>query len=253
MIQHKKALSIQWAKSILSISLVSCFLFITGCSPEAAQAPPATEIVENSVSKMLGVSSFEFEMKREGPPTFIDPVHSIAVSRMAGTYVSPDRVQAVVRIIAPGIVSDVDVISIGEQQWETNPLSGEWQELPPEWGFNPALLFDAKSGLQTILRNDLNDVELVDQEELEEWPGLTLYHVEGQLSGDKIYQMSFGLIGPDITSINLWIDPRDFSLFRMVITEPPDEEGELTTWTMDFWDFDREQTIVPPEDFSAED
>jgi len=30
-------------------------------------------------------------------------------------------------VIAPGLVTDVQIISIGDDQWETNYITGDWQ------------------------------------------------------------------------------------------------------------------------------
>lgn len=187
---------------------------------------------------------FDFLIEREGAPAFLDPQGTLSFRRAEGEYASPDRVRATIRVIAPGIVTDIAVISIGPIQWETNMLTGEWQELPPDWGFNPGVLFDPETGIQAALIEDLSELILLGTAELEELPGQSLLHLRGRIGGQRLYSVSYGMIGPDAADIELWITPDTFELNRMVVVEPGAEED--TIWTIDFWDFDQVSDISPP-------
>jgi lipoprotein LprG len=149
-------------------------------------------------------------------------------------------------VILPGLVAEVQVINIGDIQWETNFLTGEWQELPPDWGFNPAALFDAEVGIQPILEKDLSRLEYLGLEELDEVPGKPLYALTGEVDGERLHQLSFGMMGPEVMTIGLWIAPETFELYRMQITEAPHEEEEPTIWQVDFWDYGKVVEITPP-------
>lgn len=195
---------------------------------------------------MKSIAGFHFVIDRGGAPAFLDPNASIAFRRAEGDFVAPDRAQATVRVVGPGLVAEVALVSIGDRYWETHPLSGAWQELPPEFGFNPATLFDPQIGLQPILESDLRDLESRGIADLEEIPGERFYHVSGRVLGERLYQLSFGLIGPGPMEIQLWIGPRTFELHRMHITEAGVDGGEPTIWQVDLWDFDHVIEITPP-------
>jgi lipoprotein LprG len=149
-------------------------------------------------------------------------------------------------VIGPGLVAEIEIISIGETQWETNLLSGVWQELPPNWGFNPANLFDPDQGIRPILETDLGEIELLGIKALEEMPGQRFYALQGEVAGERLFQLSFGMIGPDEMSVQLWIDPETFDLHRMLIVDPQSGENEPTIWQLDFWNFDQAVEILPP-------
>jgi len=219
-------------------------VILCGCRKETPIPFPPEEIVHRSIERMNESSGFHFLIEREGAPTFIDAAETLSIRRMEGDFVSPDRVQATVRIIAPGIVAEVNVIGIGDIQWETNPISGQWQELPPNWGFNPAQFFDPETGLQKILLEDLKELELLETTELEEWPGTKLYQISGSLEPTHIYQISFNLIGKDTLDVSLWIDPESFKLYRIILVDGVDEEQRK--WTVDIWDYDLTVLIEPP-------
>jgi hypothetical protein len=194
---------------------------------------------------MTTTTGFHFIIDRSGSPAFLDPGGLLALSRIEGDFQYPDQIQATVRVIAPGLVTDVQVIGIGKSLWQTNPLTGRWEKAPENTGFNPATLFDAASGLQPTLEKDLTILEFIDRGELEELPGSPLYLLQGRLLGDSIYQLTYGLMGPDEMEAQLWIAPETFELHRLLIREDS-IEGEARIWTIDFWDFDKTAEISPP-------
>ena len=196
---------------------------------------------------MQAATGFRFLIDRSGSPAFLDADNSLAFRRAEGIYQTPDRAQATVRVIGPGVITEVEFISIAANQWETNILTGEWQALPPNWGFNPASLFDKDIGIQSILDTDLHDLELLDYEELEELPGQLLYVLQGKLYGERLYQLSFGMIGPGDLEVRFWVAPETFELLRIEITDPRPDASEATLWRFDFWDFNQDWEILPPE------
>ena len=195
---------------------------------------------------MNGLDGFHFIIDRSGRPAYLDPDETISFRRAEGFYVSPDKGIAEVRVIAPGIVTDVSVISIKDIQWETNLLTNEWTQLPPDWGFNPAVLFDPEIGIQSILVSDLSNLTYVGSEKLDNGHDDYLYVLEGELAGDNMYQMSYGLIGPEPMPVKLWIAPGSFELHRALITDPNREGEESTMWQVDFSEFGRVVNIQPP-------
>ena len=162
-------------------------------------------------------------------------------------FVVPDKVIADVKVIAPGIVATVSVICADGMQWETNIITKEWQAVPPEYSFQPQLLFDPQAGIQSVIANDLFDLQYVGISQLEEVPGIDLYHLEAKLSGKQTSQITFGLIDDEELSITLWINPNTYELYRIIVIDPMNEgDDEDTIWTIDFWDFDNVIDISPP-------
>ncbi len=228
--------------------LFSMLLFVSlgACRTLTPEPLPADTIVENCVERMQGLTGFHFLIERSGSPAFIDENQTLAFRRAEGDFQAPDRASATVRVIGPGIVAEVDIISVAENQWETNVLSGEWQALPPNWGFNPASLFDRDIGIQSILMSDLRNLRLLGNEELEEFPGQSLYALEGSLDGEGLYRLSYGMIGPQTLELSLYIAPETFELYRLTIVDHQPGAEEDTVWQLDFWNFDQSMDIVPP-------
>jgi lipoprotein LprG len=221
-------------------------LLVAGCrTPELPQLPPK-QIIENASARMSAMPGFHFVIDRSGAPAYIDSAETLSFRRAEGDYRAPERARATVRIIMPGLVTDVNVISVAAVQWETNPLTGQWQELPPDWGFNPTVLFDPEIGLQAVLTADLEVQGEVSSEKLDDGPDELLYVIRGQVTGERLFEMSNGLIGPDPVDVTIWVASETFELYRILATEPVPDSDEPSMWQVDFSNFDQALEIEPP-------
>ncbi|MCB8923244.1 MAG: LppX_LprAFG lipoprotein [Ardenticatenaceae bacterium] len=228
------------------IVLLLLFILLVACTSPPPPELPAEDIVTQAAAKMQTLQGFHFVIDRSGAPAYLDNAETLSFRRAEGNYAAPDRAQAVVRLILPGLVTDVNVVSVGVVQWETNPLTGEWVELPPDWGFNPTVLFQEDVGLQAILAADLTDVVLAGTERLDEGPDMLLYKVTGEAAGERLYDMSGTLIGPDMVAVTMWVEPETFLLHRIVAIEPVPGSEEPSVWQVDFSQFDTLFDIEPP-------
>jgi hypothetical protein len=217
------------------------------CGSAAIPLLPPDQIVAQSAQSMGRLAGFHFLIERTGAPAFLPGVESVSLRRVEGDFIAPDKARAAVRLIAPGVILDVQAISTEGHYWETNPVSGAWQAYPAEQGFNPAVLFAPQSGIPEILRSDLTRLTLNGVVELEDLPGLKLYEIEGQLDGRRIFELSYGLIGPEKIAVRLWIEPETFYLRRMSMAEAAAPDEEPTVWLVDLWDFGQVVEIQTPE------
>jgi hypothetical protein len=196
---------------------------------------------------MAALAGFEFIVDRSGAPAFLNPDETIAFRRAEGKYVNPNRVYTKVRVIAPGLVAEVELINIEGEQWETNLLTGEWQPSDVRYTFNPNLLFDPQRGIPYVLAGQLNNAAFSGIEEIPEVPGTQLYLVEAQLQGASAYQMTYGLIDNDPLEVKVWVEPKTFNVYRLVLIDPArNGEAEATVWQIDFWNFDNKFDIQKP-------
>lgn len=233
---------------LFMLLLVLAGLLLAGCSEPAPEIPSPEEIVADAAGRMSALEGFHFIIDLSGESVFLDADELISFRHAEGDYVSPDAAQATVRVLIPGMATEISVISIGETQWETSMLTPGWSELPPNWGFNPVVLFDPEIGIQSILASDLSQLTLEGTEKLENGSGEPLYAISGTLDGTRINEMSYGLIGPERLEVRLWIAPQSFELHRAVIVDRSHLEGEEPRiWQVDFSEFGRVVEIAPPE------
>jgi hypothetical protein len=222
-------------------------MLLGGCAGSTPTPPPTEEIIERSLVRMESLEGFHYVIERSVAPAFLDAQRTLAFRRAEGDYLAPNQTTARIRVIGPGLVAEVQVISIGERQWETNVLTGEWEQLPTGWGFNPADLFDPQGGIHPVLEHDLHDLELEGLEALDDLPGERFYLISGEVEGQRLYDLSYGMMGPDAMDLRLWIAPESFDLVRMEITDLRPDQDEDTLWRIDFWDFGNTVDIKPPQ------
>ena len=230
--------------------LIIIFLLLGTAACQSNDAPEisAEEIVANSATRMAETSGFRFRIVQDGAFVYVDEDGLLAFRSAEGVYTAPDKAAATVKVIAPGFITDVDVISIGETQWQTNVLTQAWEELPPNWGFNPTVLFDDTVGLQAILAQDMTDLQFAGLANLAEsdGPDADLYKVTGNVAGERLLEMSGGLIGNQPVTVALWVQPDTFELMRIAVAEPVPDSEESSNWIVDFANFDEVVEIEPP-------
>ncbi len=232
----------------LLLVLICLILGTAACQSESAPEITAAEIVLNAANRMSETVGFRFRIQQEGAFVYVDPDGILALRSAEGVYAAPDKTAASVKIIAPGFITDVDIISMGTTQWQTNVLTQEWEELPPNWGFNPTVLFDNEIGLQTIIAQDLQELQLAGTENLSEsgGPDADLYKVTATVGGERLQTMSSGLIGSQPAAVTMWIQPDTFELVRIVLDEPVPNSEESRHWQVDFANYDEVVEIEPP-------
>ncbi len=229
------------------IGLTTLAGILAACRSQVIHQLTPPEIIFQSAEHMKGLAGFDYLIERSGEIVFLNYEETIGFSRAAGQYEAPDNVVANVRLIMPGMISEVKIISINGIQWDTNLLTEKWELTDPLYSFNPSVLFDAENGIQVMLAGDMIDPVLVGLEELKEVPGKKLYAIEAALNGEHAYIMSYGMIDNEALKIKIWVDPNTFDLNRIVIVDPANSDGrEATTWQIDFWNFGKKYNIEPP-------
>lgn len=190
------------------------------------------QIADRAADAMLTVESLHFLIEREGALAYIDANQLLAFKRAEGDFGQPDRLRAVVRIITAFTPIDVAMIVLGEDQYATDPVTGEWGEMPPEWGrFNLAILFDPNTGIRGLLQDGITDLSLAGYQEIE---GQQHYRLVGQARGERVSAMTGGFIGGGPAELEVWISTDDYQVHRLRIVEPETDPADPTTWNIDF-------------------
>lgn len=216
--------------------LSSHLLLACGGEPTpTATATPAIspmEIATRAADVMLAAESLHFSIERGGALVYIDDNQLLAFKRAEGDFGLPDRLRATVRIITAFTPVNIGMIVLGGEQYATDPITGQWGLLPPEWGqFNLAVLFDPEVGLQRLLKDGIVDLALAGTEELEKQPH---YHLTGWVNGERMSDATLGFIGDGDVEVEVWIGAEDFYMRRLYIVEPATDSADPTTWDMMF-------------------
>jgi len=227
---------------ILILSLIA--IITAACNANTGPEITPAMILADGITHMTDLPGFEFSITQEGQVIYLDTDQVVELDSAVGHYVSPDQAITTVTITALGMLTEITVISLPDIQWASNPLSGQFQELPDDYLFKPTQYLDPTSGFFPSLRDGLADLVLVGEEELEEMPGLALTHLSGTVPGEVILEVSKGLI--DIPSMqgDLWMDTATNEVHRVVLTDASAEAASF--WTFDFWSFGETIEITAP-------
>jgi hypothetical protein len=205
------------------------------------------EIVDRAGEAMAEVESLHFAMTVEGGPAYIDPEATLSIRGAEGDLLRPDRVQATLKVGAAGLaIIQLQAVGIGEEQFLTKPITGEWQRMPPGWGFDPTVLFDREIGIEAALAQAQWEEQLED-ERLEQGES---YHLRGNARGEDVAPLTAWMINAEEVQVEVWVEKEDFRVLQLRIEEPPKEaDGHSTIWLLQFSAFDEPMTIERPQGF----
>ncbi len=229
-------------KKILFVLLVLSFL-LTACGTDIPQIPPA-EVITRAGDAMLQAPTFHFKIDISGKPVVLNRMTQLSLRSAEGDFARPDKMGVHLKVLVTVAAAELDMIALGNEQYLTNVLTKKWEVLPPEFGFNPAVMFDPKVGLEQLLKAGLDNPHWVGVEDLD---GKSVYHLQGSISGEKLQGMSGGLIGKGAVDVDLWID-RDTNLpHKAIIVDKDSDPEQPTTWTMTFSSYGKDVNITAPK------
>jgi lipoprotein LprG len=211
---------------------------LTACksepTPVATETPTLAplEIAARASEAMLSAAALHFTVEREGALAYIDTDQMLAFKRAEGDFGAPDRLRTIVRVITAFTPIEIGMVVLGEDQYATDPITGQWGRLPPEWGqFNLLALFNQETGLQALLQDGILDLALVGSEEINKQRH---YHLVGRASGERMSAMTMGFIGRGNVDLDVWIGAEDHYVRRLIIVEPETDPDDPTTWSLEF-------------------
>ncbi len=230
------------------VLLTILMFLLAGCGGILGGGKSPQAMLEDAVAQMNSLEGYQFQLAHSGSPAYIDAQNTTEFLNASGHFVAPDKVETTIKISLQSIIAEVSVISLGDQQWASNPLTGGYQEMDDTFSYRPTLFFDPEDGFFATLGEALIDLEVIGEEELDEMPGLKLQHLQGSLPGDVINEVSYGLIQVDALLVDLWLDPGANEIHRVTLTDPAAVDAEEPAmWQLDFWDFGITKVIAAPE------
>lgn len=199
-----------------------------------------------AAQNFAAVQSLHFAVDMTGSPTYLDSAHSMILRHIEGDVVRPDKMRAMVKVALPGVFVQIAAIGIGDRQYATDPLNNKWQQIPPEWGFNPTGLFAEGGGLAPVLLGIRNLAAMPD----EPLDGQSHYHLSGRIDGPQITRLLGSLEAPAEFAVDVWIGQNDLYMRRIKLVDSQPGAPDSTTWQMQLSDFDKPVAIEPPAQFT---
>ncbi len=227
---------------LLALTLVAALLI--GCGGGSTQkSGDTTTILANTAKRLDEVKAVHFEVAIEGD-AFIDTSRTISLRSASGDIVTPDKMQTKIKIGLGSANIDVSLVTLGNDKYQTNPVTGQWGPAQEGFDYSPTVLFDKEKGLSTIV-GKLREVEQLADEKVN---GQDVYHLKGKVDRAAIDPITSGAIEGDPVALDLWIAKDSSNLVKLVLTEPQTpNKAKPATWTLTFDKYDQPVTITKPQ------
>ena len=226
------------------IALAAWLLALAGCGsetpPEQTPEPTATPVnpavlLAESGDAMSALRSFRFRLahNKDGTPL----ADGLTVSDAEGAVVSPDRISVDFSGTFGNFGLRSSIVSIGEDGYMTNPLTGEWESV--DAGVSPLAFFDPQNGIGAMMRSVENSTLASTSD--------GAFIVEGDLAASVLAPILGGSATDGDVRAKLTIAAESLLLEKAVITgRVTATEADGLERTISLWDFDAPIAIDPP-------
>ncbi|MCA9878408.1 MAG: LppX_LprAFG lipoprotein [Thermomicrobiales bacterium] len=234
-------------RTVTSGALAAALLSLAGCGSEPE--PPPTpesktpeEILAAASSRLAETASVHFNLTVTGD-TFVHSGKTIRLLGAEGDLVRPDRVQTTFQAEVVGRAVSLQLITIGDQSWTTNILTGEWGPAPLEFSYKPDILFSTQDGIGPVMGR-VKGVARADDEQVD---GRDAYHLTAGVDESIVGPLTYYTVTGSPVTVDLWIDRETNDLLRAQLAEPPREDaGDPAVWTLDLSHHGESIEIEPP-------
>ncbi len=241
-------------------ALVTAGLLVAACGgdgtaeggvPEPTGDPlpaDASAILDASAETMGAATSVEFRLERAGAPVFIDEFDSISINTAHGEFEVPRSAQAVLEVEVNGdLTTELAAIALDDDIWLSNPVTGDFEPLPPGIELDPSMFFDPENGWQPLMAN-LTDVTL---HGLVERDGADRYHLTATAPAEQVEIITARLVRDVSVEIDFWLQPVNGAVMVAEFTTTfPDGDVD---WTLTLSDYGADFDIEPPEGLATSD
>lgn len=210
----------------------------------AEDTPNVDDVLTNAADRLADTDNMEFTMALEGT-TYVDELKTIQLLGAEGVMQRPDKVDVTFTAMVLGRQQiSIRMINIGDDSWITDILTGQWVTSPPEFGYNPSILFSDEQGLGPVIGR-MNDPEIVGSEKIND---RDTWYISATADGDVTEAMTSGTMRGSVQKLELWIDKETNDILQIRISEPTDEDLEdPATWTLTLSEHDKDVTIEQPD------
>ncbi len=138
-------------RSTVLVCLLTLILSVAACGGDSASnTPTAQQLIGKAQAAIQKVTAYHFNLAADKPGT----AGLLAITSADGDIAVPDKLKANATALALGNTVQVQLISIGEKQYITDPITGKWTATTGL--LNPMTLSDSKTGVAAIIGNIQN-------------------------------------------------------------------------------------------------
>ena len=237
--------------SRLILLLAALLLAITtsacrgGADPAPAPSPPpvptptpidVSDLLRRSGEATIALTSFSFRLEHNkggGTPL----TETLVVTEADGRVVSPDRISADFAGTLGSFAVRSSLITVGEASYMTNPLTGDWEEIPRE--VSPLGFFDPQRGIGAMI-GGVQSPALISKSD-------STLRIDGVLEVEALRPLLGGAAEGTTVQVKLSIDAETLYLEKAIIegrATAAEPDGVVRTITLSR--FNEQFTIEPP-------
>jgi lipoprotein LprG len=203
-----------------------------------APVPAATDTIAKAATAMRGVQSMHFALDTNKLDKYPSGLFLLSAD---GDVAKPDKLHAHAKALLAGFAVQVQVATVGSQQFMSDPASGLWQTMPAS--FNVLAAFDPNKGISDILANAQNPAA----DGTESIDGVNCYRLKATLTPDSLRALSTDVNATAPLQSRLWIGADD-SFLRQVELDGPlmTDEPSTIVRTIKFTKFNQQFDFPQP-------
>jgi lipoprotein LprG len=206
-----------------------------------ATAVTAQTVLANAATRFGQVSSFHFTLSIDGSVP-LDAAKTLALHGAEGDLSRPNSAQAKADVGFLGATISIKFVSIGGDQFITNPITGAWENAPAGLGYNPAVLYDNDNGIARVL-SALQDPQIAGSESVN---GQDSYHITATVARVDVQPIAAGAVASQAPAIDLWITKAHSDLVKLTLHDSDASGKNTTTWTLEISQQNKPVTIERP-------
>lgn len=230
------------------VASVTSILTLFGCGAEQPNVatlgptPTPLDLLAIASERLADTPSVHFALDVEGD-TYIDTGRNIRLIGADGDLKRPDRVHTTFQAEVLDRTISLQLITIGEDSWTTNILTGNWEPAPLEFAYRPDVLFSTRDGIGPVMGR-VRDVERLSDEEI---AGRATFHLRARVDDSVVGPLTYYTITGSPVTVDLWIDRETNDLLRARLSEPPGgDRPNPAVWTLDLSHHGADISIEPP-------
>lgn len=218
-----------------------------GSEPPAEELDAdVTTLLADAAKAMGEVDTVRFQIERGGVPVYIDETDTLEFKEATGRFVAPQAADAVVKVGVTSLNVQIGAIAIDGTVWLSNPITGDWEQAPSSYAFDPTTLFSPEVGWRPLLDGELRDAVLVGREEAD---GLARYHITGIAPEQRIETITANLVRGQDVAVDIWLDTTTGHVLE-VLFDATTSAG-VSSWNLKFFDYGDDIEIVPPDELAG--
>lgn len=222
-------------RAILMIAAIIGVLILVGCGgntgKKAVPSPtPVTAqgLLQAASTRFEQINTVHFSLSVDGNVT-LDSGGTIKLHGADGDLKRPDSAEAKANVSFLGANLSISLVTIGTNQYMTNPISGSWEKAPSGLGYDPAVLFDKNQGISHVLTN-LQNPTIAGTDTIN---GQDSYHITATVKKADAQPIAGGALNSDTLPIDLWIGKQNKDILKLILHDSGGAGGNsATTWTL---------------------